>query len=360
MNEKLYTFILSKYKKWAENNKKELSEEFEERHSMCKKMQSYTKERLQNLTGEEFFDLVAPLWAMRMWGNKKYYLDTVIESNGIELIREQLVNLFYGKTTIESRWNEFREKIKGLGPAIISELLNKFNPNEYILWNKKSLNGFMALGISDVPKNNSGIDGKKYAYLSKVGRELVESAKKQGVGEIEDLLALDYFIWKELQIDPTEPVEQNEDKPEIETEKQKAFVHNDIRDRIKDIGTFLGFSAGVEKKIADGAVVDTIWELSIGNMGKITYVFEVQTSGSIDSLLLNLMKAKNNPSVQGIVAVSDAKQIEKIKKEAASLKMICDELKFWDYNDVLKVYENLSNAYESINALGLVPESKLF
>ena len=90
-------------------------------------------------------------------------------------------------------------------------------------------------------------------------------------------------------------------------------------------------------------------------MGRITYVFEVQTSGSIDSLLLNLMKAKNNPSVQGIVAVSDAKQLEKIKKEASSLKAIRDELKFWDYNDVLKVFDLLSNAYESINSLGLVP-----
>ena len=47
--------------------------------------------------------------------------------------------------------------------------------------------------------------------------------------------------------------------------------------------------------------------------------------------------------------------MEKIKKEASSLKGIRDELKFWDYNDVLKVFDALSNAYESINSLGLVP-----
>ena len=57
-------------------------------------MQSYTKERLQNLSEEEFFNLIAPLWAMGMWCNKQYYLDNVIESNGIDLIREQLINLF--------------------------------------------------------------------------------------------------------------------------------------------------------------------------------------------------------------------------------------------------------------------------
>lgn len=56
-----------------------------------------------------------------------------------------------------------------------------------------------------------------------------------------------------------------------------------------------------------------------------------------------------------LIAVSDAKQLEKIKKEASSLKAIRDELKFWDYNDVLKVFDSLSNAYESINSLGLAP-----
>lgn len=240
MNEKLYSTALSNYKKWADSNKTEVELDFNERHAMCKDMQSYTKERLQNLSEEDFFNLIAPLWAMRMWGNKKYYLDNVIESNGMVLIREQLVNLFYGKASIECRWDEFREKIKGLGPAIISELLNKFNPNEYILWNKKSLTGFIALGIPKVPKYNSSLDGKKYAYLSKIGRELVDSAKKQGVSEIEDLLALDYLIWKDLQIEPTEIGAPVEEKPEKETEKQKTFVHNDVRDRIRDIGSFLG------------------------------------------------------------------------------------------------------------------------
>ena len=88
MNEELYSTALSNYKKWADNNKAEVESDFNERHAMCKEMQSYTKERLQNLSEEEFFNLIAPLWAMGMWGNKQYYLDNVIESNGIELIRE--------------------------------------------------------------------------------------------------------------------------------------------------------------------------------------------------------------------------------------------------------------------------------
>ena len=42
-------------------------------------------------------------------------------------------------------------------------------------------------------------------------------------------------------------------------------------------------------------------------MGKVIYAFEVQTHGSIDSLILNLQKATNNFAVQAIVAVSDEK-----------------------------------------------------
>ena len=169
-------------------------------------------------------------------------------------------------------------------------------------------------------------------------------------------------MWQELQeiveknnkkANPHEPIQQIETK---ETKKIKTFVHNDVRDRIRDIGDMLGFTASVEKKVADGAVVDAVWEARIGNMGLVIYVFEVQTSGSIDSLILNLMKSKSNAAVQGIVAVSDAAQLEKIRREVASLKDIKDSIKYWDYNDVLNTYDSLTSAFESINNLGLVPE----
>ena len=37
---------------------------------------------------------------------------------------------------------------------------------------------------------------------------------------------------------------------------------------------------------------DDVWEVTIGNMRRVIYVFEVQTAGSIDSLVLNLIKSK--------------------------------------------------------------------
>lgn len=42
---------------------------------------------------------------------------------------------------------------------------------------------------------------------------------------------------------------------------------------------------------------------------KSSYVFEVQSKGSIDSLILNLKKAQSNAAVQAVVAVADEEQL---------------------------------------------------
>ena len=271
----------------------------------------------------------------------------------MKLLQEQFANLMYGNFSIEKRWDEFRSKIKGVGPAIMSELLCKTYPNEFLIWNKKTYNGFRLLQVPELPHCEARLNGKTYAYLSAKVRYMFAFAKENEYHEVFDMLTLNTFIWQELQINsdietkvPEELIPQNT--------KDATFIHNDIRDKLADIGHFLGFNSEIEKKIADGAIVDTTWEVTIGNMGRVIYVFEVQTSGSVDSLILNLMKAKNNKAVQGIVAVTDQKQIEKIKKEIATLP-IKGEVKFWDYTEVLKVHESLQYVNETINNLGLVP-----
>ena len=138
-------------------------------------------------------------------------------------------------------------------------------------------------------------------------------------------------------------------------EQAARFIHDEIRDKLKDIGQWLGLEGRTEVKVADGSRVDALWEQSIGNMGRVVYVFEVQTKGSIDSLILNLLKAVNNPAVQAVVAVSDAKQLEKIKKHAAGVQGLKERLRYWDYEKVLAVHEALESVNAEINGLGLVP-----
>lgn len=352
--EKLIKYLIS-FRQWVKANNNQATSEQAEREMLANNVHSYTKERLQIMSEDEFFDYIAPLWAMAMWGNKHYQVDNIIEANGMPLLREQFANLIYGSTSLEKRWNEFRSKIKGVGPAIMSELLCKTYPKEYLIWNRKTYNGFTVLEIPNLPRYEARLNGKTYETLSKYGREIVQIAQKEGFTNVCDMLTLNTFIWQELQI-PSEECEPSAKSESLPSKggKDDLFIHNDIRDKLAEIGRCLGFRAEVEKKVADGAVVDTIWEVTIGNMGRVIYAFEVQTSGSIDSLILNLMKAKNNKAVQGIVAVTDEKQIEKIKKEITALQ-INGEVKFWNYEEVLRVHESLQYVNESINNLGLVP-----
>jgi hypothetical protein len=87
----------------------------------------------------------------------------------------------------------------------------------------------------------------------------------------------------------------------------------------------------------------------------VTYVFEVHKSGSIDSLLLNFMKARSSPTVQKVIAVSDEAQLTKIEKEASGLP---DEfrrsLAYWQVSEVAEVGESLRRANESLARLELV------
>ncbi|GMV92426.1 MAG: hypothetical protein AMXMBFR82_22040 [Candidatus Hydrogenedentota bacterium] len=91
-------------------------------------------------------------------------------------------------------------------------------------------------------------------------------------------------------------------------------------------------------------------------MGRVIYVFEVQTKGSLDSLNLNLLKALKNPAVQGVVAVSDTVQLEKIKREVETVTALREKLKYWDYAEVLEVHAALESVNEVINSLGLVSQ----
>ena len=362
MNTELLKQHIATYKKWLSSNKEQAQQEQTERTKLSLEYQAYTKEKMLAMTEDDIFEYIAPLWAMLIWGNKQYVIDKLIADNGIELLKKQLTNLIWGADKIEARWDEFRKKIKGMGPAMMSELLCKTHPNDYLLWNRRALIAFDYLGISNLPRYDYQFTGKMYAALCQQGKEISKIMQEEKIVST-DLLAVDYFIWQELQVQSNlsklsigsssskDVAEQIEKAPKKEAE----FIHNDIRDKVADIGRWLGFNAEVEKKVAAGAVVDTVWEVTIGNMGRVIYVFEVQTSGSIDSLILNLMKAKNNKAVQGIVAVTDQKQIERIKREIGDLNQFNGELKFWNYTEVLKVHESLQYVNESINNLGLVP-----
>ena len=349
---------LNKAIKGYKNNLSLLTEieAINERNERMQYYQGWTKERIKKMTSDEFVEFIGKLWSMIVWGNKKYIADKIIEINGFENIKNMIIDLLYGTDSIEKRWDRFYKAKTRLGPSSMSELLSYINPNEYVICNKVTCACFKYLGIEKVPTHNYQYTGANYKRLCDIGKQIQQEMVKEGIDNV-NLLIVDYMFWDVVYpMSKKEVVQVPEEELQIEKDT-KQFIHNDIINQIVEIGQWLGFESKSEVKIADGAIVDAIWQAQIGNMGKVIYAFEVQTHGSMDSLILNLQKATNNFAVQAIVAVSDEKQIEKIKKESKGIHSIETKLKTWDYPEVMEMHDCLERANEIINNLGLVPDS---
>lgn len=331
---------------------------FSERKERREYYQSFTKDKLMAMTEDDFLEYISKLWSMLIWGNKKYIVDKLIADNGFTALKKQLVELLYGTSSIEKRWDEFSKSIKGMGPATISELLTYANPKEYVIFNKTTILCYGYLDIPDMPKYNYQYSGKKYAEVCAIAKKIAEELKKANAEDY-DLLTVDYFMWDEVLPLAEKKAHIVPITPEVKkttSVKESKSLHDEIKEKLVDIGKLLGFDSRSEVKITTGAIVDAVWEAKIGNMGKAIYVFEVQSKGSIDSLILNLKKAQSNAAVQAVVAVADEEQLAKIIRESTGV-IDRTSLRTWESEDVLAVYDHLARAHESINKLALVPES---
>lgn len=118
MNEKKYITYLKRYQQWVLAHKEKAAAELAEREAHTKEMQKYDKARLLSMTADDVYNLLSPLWAMGMWGNKHYKIDNLIETNTIELIRAQFANLLYGKDSLASVGMNSARRLRAL--ALVS------------------------------------------------------------------------------------------------------------------------------------------------------------------------------------------------------------------------------------------------
>ena len=358
MNNQKLQHAIKEFMKNSKSNAAYFDDNLAERRERKNYYQAFTKDKLLAMNEDEFLEYISKLWSMLIWGNKKYVVDKMIADNGFVALKKHLAELLYGTSSIEKRWDVFLKSIKGMGPATISELLTYANPQEYVIFNKTTILCYGYLDIPDMPKYNYQYTGKKYMEVCSIAKEIAAELQKVGAKDY-DLLAVDYFMWDEIlplaeKKAPDTPPTPEHTKPA--TTNESLSLHDEIKEKLVTIGELLGFESRSEVRITTGAVVDAVWEAKIGNMGKAIYVFEVQSKGSIDSLIINLKKAQNNAAVQAVVAVADEAQLAKIIKES---KGVIDEkdLRTWNSEDVLAVHDALVRAHESINKLALVPES---
>lgn len=150
----------------------------------------------------------------------------------------------------------------------------------------------------------------------------------------------DYEIIKNKMQEPAKFVGKDEDKNTNE--------HEEIISKLLEIGPMIGFESYNDDEhitVAKGSKVDLVWQTKIANIGQLQYVFEVQSKGSIKSLINNLIQAMNNQFVKKVIAVSDKKQLEQIKEQITQMKAITEHSKsmfvYVDFNTIDKVYATL-------------------
>jgi len=269
---------------------------------------------IDNLNEYILKTIISSLLSMQMWTNKEYPLNRIL-ANGIDKIRDELKNLLYGKEPFQDRYDRFVNNIKGLGSASLTEILAYYDPKEYGIWNERSRKTLAKLGIRGIPTNKYKINGKEYENLNKVLKDIYPLIEKifDPIYKGLDLLLVDVFLYY-LSLEEEHRVTES-----LEDDTTYEFDHDEIIDKIVKLGASLGYMSEAEYPIAKGARIDAIWIINLEFLGEIKYAFEVHKSGSIDSLILNLQKAKRDPSVNKLVVVSDTNNLEKIKREVDSL-----------------------------------------
>lgn len=310
--------------------------------------QQVLPKRLAQLSEADIEEIVGMLWAHRMWGNKAYVARDLVEDNGLPRLRQALQLLYTLHDDPEEAYERFLSLVKHWGPAAVTEMLAYIYPERCGLWNKQARTALEILGFSDqIPVKKYRLTKQEYRVFNNVLQSIAEELRGAGIQDV-DLLIVDFFLYhivnttKEVSLQVPQPT-----RPD--------FDHDEIRDLIADIGRTLGFDADTEVLIARGARVDVVWRARIGNLGMVTYVFEVHRSGSIDSLILNLQKALNAPSVQKVIAVSDAAQLKRIQEESAELpEQFRRALRFWDVAEVVEAAHALERAMSLIGKLGLM------
>ena len=327
----------------------------EERIKLFKKLLS--PEGLAEMTELEFGQVVSSLWASQMWGNKSYLVDNLLSNNTIESLRMQLQKLLWGKGSISDRYSAFRKKTKGFGTAMISEILAFTHPDQYGVWTDKVRKGLILLGFEETMPylKKSQLYGTEFQRFNEALGIIQDELRSHGLENV-DLLSLSYFLFEVWQIGSISPdISIEATKKDIKLETVDDFDHDDVIDKLVAMGVWLGFDAEKEKPIAPGARVDVVWQAQIANLGVVTYVFEVQRRGSIDSLILNLQKAQNNPSVQRLVVVATPKDLAKVRKEVGVLpESFRKAVSYMDVSEALHASELMSEFSVIISNLKLV------
>ncbi len=311
---------------------------------------------LDELDPSRLLVLVDHLYSFIWWRRKEWLVDNWITSaGGLDKLREELRKLLDPSRGLAQRFDDFRASVKGFGAATLTEVLTYYNPREYGIWNKQVKRALLKLGINRVGSldinrlGTSVIRGEDYEVLVRCLKEMAGLLRDEVRLPNPDLLDVDYFLYYVAEL--SEEVEEPQIVDEIVSDHEEIVRH------ILSIGQGLGFDVRAEFPVGAGARVDAIWIARIGNLGELRYVFEVHVKGSLDSLILNLLRAAQDPTVQKVVAVADEQELERLRREVEPLHQLREKLLYWKIGDVVRAGELVEELMTLMQRLGLTRPS---
>lgn len=315
-----------------------------------------SEDGIEQMTETEFGQMISSLWASRMWSNKAYFVEQLLDDNGLPKLRAALKDLLWGGDALANRYDAFRKAIKGLGSASITEILAFVHPAVCGVWNDRARKALELLGFAETfpTIRKSQITGPRYEAFNTLIGLIRDQLAHSGLRGLE-LLDVNYYLFEVWRLHHDSLDAMPEDGSGRAPVSVYEFDHNEVVDQLVAIGQWLGFQAEKEKRVARGAQVDAIWQARIANLGVITYIFEVQRHGSIDSLILNLQRAQNNPTVQRLIVVANYVDIEAVKREIATLpEHFRNLVTFMEVGDAIRAARLIDELSGIIGKLDLV------
>ena len=164
--------------------------------------------KVEALSEEEVIDLFANLWAAGFAGVKSDPAKTarkIIEGNGLEKVKEWLKDLLARgeKRLSPEDFDDLVGRLKGIGHAMLSELLCLRFPERYWIWNRQLDNAIRKLEQYKAVKweqPSKGTEGQKYFAYQKVLDSILSAMRE--VPEISETLGrelnysdADMFVW---------------------------------------------------------------------------------------------------------------------------------------------------------------------
>ncbi len=231
------------------NLRKELADgewkkERRERRVLYEKLISH--DNIDDLKPAGLKKVITSLWASRIWTNKNYLFNQILEKTEFSEIKYRLKELLYGEGDFAERFDNFINIVKGLGGSSVTEILVFMLPDKFSLWNDKPKNVLPLFSIKGLPERVFKYplkSGKDYLACNTVMAEILGLMRKLGFPEA-DFLDLDIFMWmlfneRKGEIKVKKPkVEEPKDKREVRT----SYSHEDVQALLLELGKLLGYS----------------------------------------------------------------------------------------------------------------------